>query len=125
MRAPPGFAIIHVDVGISSTYARGLAAGVRRKELGNFQGSSALGILWITDVAMLEAIACREGLALTEHLALHNFIIASDSKQVVNDIHKGSRRGYGAIISEIKIGASSHTCNFTFEGRALYSRHIA
>lgn len=75
-------------------------------------------IAGIVDVATLEAIACREGLALAEDLLLNNFVIASDSKQVINDIAKQSRGEYRAIISEINQRATSFNCNFSFEGRA-------
>lgn len=75
-------------------------------------------IIGITDVATLETLACREGLALAEDLLLQNFIIASDSKQIINDIDKASNGNYGAIIHEIKTRASAFNCNFSFEGRA-------
>ena len=65
-------------------------------------GSSALVITGITDVATLEVLACREGLALAEDLLVQDFIIASDSKQVITDIEKASKGNYGAIIYEIK-----------------------
>lgn len=85
--------------------------------MGNYIGSSALVLAGITDVATLETIACREGLSLAEDLMLHNFVIASDSKQVINDIEKASCGGYGVIISEIKLRSLAFNC-FTFEGRA-------
>jgi len=50
------------------------------------------------------------------NVSLYNFIIASDSKQVVNDIDRASRGGYGAIVSEIKQRALSFNCKFTIEG---------
>ena len=67
---------------------------------------------------MLEAMACREVLALAEDLMIQNVIIASDSTQVVNGIERGSSSTYGCIISEIKQQASLINCKFTFEGRA-------
>ncbi|XP_044335919.1 16.9 kDa class I heat shock protein 1-like [Triticum aestivum] len=65
-------------------------------------GSSALVIHGITDAATLEAIACREGLALAQDLLLTDSVIASDSEQVVIDIKTASNGSYGAIISEIR-----------------------
>ena len=53
-------------------------------------GCSALVMSGIVDVPTLEAITCREGISLAEDLMLNNFIIASDSKQVICDIDKGS-----------------------------------
>ena len=47
-------------------------------------GSSALVIRGITDSAVLEAIVCREALLLAEDLHVHNFVVASDAKLIVN-----------------------------------------
>jgi hypothetical protein len=68
-------------------------------------------------VATLETIACREGLSLAEDLTIQNFVIASDSKQVVSDIKASSCGTYGAIIKEIKQKSLMFNCTFTFEGR--------
>ena len=75
----------------------------------------------ITDAATLEAIACREGLALAQDLLLNDFVIASDSKQVVNDIKTASNGSYEAIISEIRNLSVGFNCNITFEGRVSNS----
>lgn len=105
-------------MGISRADARIAAAAVCRDESGNFIGSSALVIIGIIDVATVEAIACCEGLSLAQDLMLHNFTIASDRKQVVIDIDKGSRGSYEAIICEIKLRSLAFNCKFSFEGRA-------
>ena len=69
---------------------------------GRYLGSSSLVVRGIINVATLEAMTCREALALGEALMIQNVIIASDSKQVVNDIERGSSSTYGCIISKIK-----------------------
>lgn len=53
-------------------------------------GSSALVIAGVWDAATLEAIACREAIALAEDLNQQQFIVASDCKQVIEDIAKGN-----------------------------------
>lgn len=83
---------------------------------GNYMGSPALVVHGITYVATLEAITCREGLALAQNLMLQNFVLASDSKQIVSDIHKASQGSYGAIIMEIRQHLLSFNYNITFEG---------
>jgi hypothetical protein len=113
-----GFAKIHVD-GAEFRSRGGSAAAVCRDEAGNYLGSSSLVIDGQTDPATLEAIACRESLALAEDLLLQNFVVSSDCKQVVNDIHKGCQGPYGSVITEIKLRASSFSCNFIFESRAV------
>lgn len=72
----------------------------------------------VQDPATLEAIACREALALAADLHLQHFVIASDSKQV-RDINNGSRGSYKAIINEINLQATLFTCTFTFESRSI------
>lgn len=80
--------------------------------------SSSLAVHGITYVATLEAIACRVALSLADDLQLSNFIVASNSNQVIGDIQQGNKGGYGTIISEIKKRAVMFNCTFTFEGRA-------
>ena len=60
----------------------------------------------------------REALALAEDLNIHNFVIASDSKQMVANISCGDKGRSGSIIQEINIRAFMFQCNFCFEGRA-------
>ena len=68
------------------------------------------------DPATLEAIACREAMALAEDLLVQNFVISSDCKQVVEDIRKGNQGPYGSIVTKIKLRATSFRCSFIFEG---------
>uniref|UniRef100_A0A8R7U541 RNase H type-1 domain-containing protein n=1 Tax=Triticum urartu TaxID=4572 RepID=A0A8R7U541_TRIUA len=96
----------------------GSAAAVCRDDAGNYLGSSSLVIEGQTDPATLEAIACREALALAEDLLLHDFIISSDCKQVVEDINRGNQGRYGSVITEIRLRLLNFDCNFIFEGRA-------
>lgn len=87
-KAPPaGYAKIHVDAGVRHGRG-GFAAAVCRDSNAQYLGSSAPVIGGIDDHVVLEAIACREGLALAEDVHLQNFIITSDSKQVVSNITK-------------------------------------
>ena len=65
----------------------------------------------------MEAIACREAVALAEDLNQPSYIVSSDCKQVVDDLAKGSQGAYGAIIREIRHRVPS-TSKFIFEGRA-------
>lgn len=123
-KAPPrGFVKIHVDVGVIQGRG-GSAAAVCRDSNGNFLCNSALVIEGLDDPAILEAIACREGIALAEDLNVQNIVIACDSKQVVFDINRGSKGRYGAIVSEIIFNSTHFQCNFVFEGRAIsYEAH--
>lgn len=114
---------IHVDVGVIQGRG-GSAAAVCRDSNGNFLCSSALVIEGLDDPAILEAIACREGIALAEDLNVQNIVIACDSKQVVSDINRASKGRYGAIVSEIILNSAHFHCNFVFEGRTVnYEAH--
>jgi hypothetical protein len=68
-RPPACFAKIHVDAGVLAGRG-GSAAVVCRDNEFNYLGSSVLVIEGVTDPATLEAIACREALALAEDLHL-------------------------------------------------------
>ena len=113
-----GFAKIHVDAGARQGRG-GSAATICRDRDGNYLGSSALVIPGVEDPATLEAIACREALALASDLHIQNFAVASDCKQVISDINKGVRGRYGAVISEIQLQSVQFHCNFTFESHAV------
>jgi ribonuclease HI len=86
---------------------------------GVYLGSSAVVFDGITDPASLEALACREGLALAADLALSRIQIASDCKLVVEDIREGSMGRYGQIVKEFKHSCNQFDlCNVVHENRA-------
>lgn len=85
-------------------------------------GSSSLVIRGLSEPAVLEAIACREALALATDLGIYRLHIASDCQTVVKDIHEGSGAAYGVIIKEIQDWKNSFSaCNFVFERRSCNS----
>ena len=59
-------------------------------------------------------IACREALCLADDLLLHNFLVATDSKQVANDINMGCTGIHGLIVAEIKLRKTKFNCSFCF-----------
>ena len=76
---------------------------------------------------MLEALACRDALALALDLLLPEVLVASNCKGVVNDIKQGIEGIYTSIVMEI-IGTAEQLqkCTFIFEGRASNNEaHIA
>ena len=115
-KAPPaGFAKIHVDAAIRPGRG-GSAAAVCRDSNGNYLGSSSLVVEGVDDPACLEALACREAMCLEKDLLINNYIVASDCKQVIEDIASGNHGEYGVIIREIRL-RSPPNCRFTFENR--------
>ena len=117
-KPPTGHFKIHVDAGVAGRRG-GSAAAICRDEEGNYMGSSALVVEGVTDPASLEAMACREALALAEDLGIQNLVVASDCQQVVSDINKNARGTYGAIVSEINLRAPPLHCTFVYESRAV------
>lgn len=84
-----------------------------------YLGASAIRDACIQDPATLEALACRKALALAKVLSLTKVIIASDCKQVIEDINSGiGGRIYANIIREIAMTAAEFlACSFVFEGQ--------
>ena len=118
-KAPPAsYAKIHVDTAVRFQRG-GAAAAICRDSQGVYLGSSSLVIAGVCDPSTLEAIACREAIALAEDLNVQQFVVASDCKQVIGDIARDSQGPYGAIIREIKLRSSPLLCNFTFKSRAV------
>ena len=86
--------------------------------MGKYLGASAVRHTGINDPATLEALACREALSLALDLSLSHVLVASDCKEVVADIHKGTGGRYASIVKEIiSQGLQFPACSFIFEGR--------
>uniref|UniRef100_A0ACD6A090 Uncharacterized protein n=1 Tax=Avena sativa TaxID=4498 RepID=A0ACD6A090_AVESA len=78
-----------------------MVASICKDGEGVFMGFSALDIPGISDPATLEAIACREALALAIDLYAQRVFIASDCLHVINLISKPSKCSFLSVISEI------------------------
>jgi hypothetical protein len=114
-----GVAKINVDVALAKTGNKGAAAAFCRDHNGVYLGASVVVFMGITDPTTLEALACRESLALAEDLALAKIHVASDCSTVVSDIKEGSLGRVGSIITEIRSRAEDFgECSFVHERRA-------
>jgi ribonuclease HI len=80
----------------------GAVGVVYRSEAGLFLGASSLKIQGIADPPTLEAIACREAIALAQDLNLQQITVATDSSTVVNDMVRPYVGRYSTMIPEIK-----------------------
>jgi hypothetical protein len=101
---PAGVAKINVDATVSKNSDHGSAAAVARDESGRFPGVSALVIEGITELELLEALACREGMSLAKDLFLHKIKLASDFANVVRSIFEHELGPYGHVVWEISAG---------------------
>ena len=116
---PENHAKVNVDAAVSRSGRHGAVAAISRSGFGTFQGASMVVFPTVIDPATLEAMAIREGIALSMDLNNQNVHIASDCKNVVQEIKEGSRSSYGAIIHEISLGLNAFiSCNIVYESRS-------
>jgi ribonuclease HI len=121
---PParGCAKLNVDAAMAKSRPGGAVGVVCRDESGSFLGASTLTVQGISDPAIMEAIACREALALAQDLHLRRVTVASDCLVVVNDISRHCAGSYSVVLSEIKsLGSSFLESSFRHENRASNS----
>lgn len=98
----PGYSKINVDGAFSRGGETAAAMAFCRDASGIYVGASALVLGNINDSTVIEALACREGLALAADLNLASITIASDCQTLVTDIDQGSSAANGAIVREIQ-----------------------
>lgn len=110
---------INVDAAVSRSENRGVVAAICRSGDGNYMRSSVLACSGISDPPTLEAIACREGLALAADLQLGKCVLSSDCLEAINSLKNNLLPAYAAVIREIKSRSEGFTdvC-FVHEGRA-------
>ncbi|XP_071679666.1 uncharacterized protein [Lolium perenne] len=101
--APPvGMVKLNADAAVAKTGNGGALAVVCRSEAGEFLGASALTLNVGYSPATLEAMACREALALAQDLNIQKICVASDCLEVIKNLTQPYDGGYGAVIREIK-----------------------
>jgi ribonuclease HI len=108
----------NVDAAVSKNSGHGALAAIARLTEGVFLGASVVAVQGISDPEVLEALACREGLALTSDLLLTNFRVASDCLNVIKSLESAGWGCYGHIVQEIKARAGDFiNAQFVHEGR--------
>ena len=118
----PGCAKLNADVAMAKAGPGGAVAAVCRRESGTFLGASSLTVEGISDPAVLEAIACREALALAQDLQLQRITVASDCLSVINAMSLPYARVYSVVLEEVKADASRLVeFSFKHENRASNS----
>jgi hypothetical protein len=79
-------------------------------------------VLYFSDPAILEALACREAIALAHDLQLEKITVASDYASVISDMTKPYAGRYSTVIREIKEAAKSFAgATFRHENHASNS----
>ena len=111
-----GFAKVNVDAAVSKHENRGVVAAICRDQDRIFLGASALAVPGISNPAILEAIACREGLSL----AADRVQVASDCLEVINSIRYENKCNYYSILCDIAHRRAEFTdVRFSHEKRAF------
>ena len=102
IKPPSGCAKINADAAIAKTGEGGSLAVVCRSEDGVFLGASAITMHGSYTPPAMEALACREALALAQDLNIQNICVATDCLEVINNLEKPYFGHYGVITREIK-----------------------
>jgi ribonuclease HI len=69
---------LNVDAAMRKSSPRGVVAVVCRGEAGDFMDASTLTLDGITDPTTMEAVACREAMALAHDLLVDQVTVTSD-----------------------------------------------
>jgi ribonuclease HI len=118
----PGCVKINVDAAVEKVEVGGAVGAMSRAEDGTFLGASILKIRGINDPAVLEAIACREAMALAEDLYERKVTMATDCLSVVNNMEQAYDGPYIMVINEVKARAKTLSeVTFRHENRASNS----
>jgi ribonuclease HI len=105
---PPaaGCVKLNVDAALAKSRTGGAVAVVCRSEQWGFMGASSLTVDGLSDPAVLEAMACREALALVQDMQLQKITVASDCLSVINNLSTTFCGSYSMVLEEIKETAS-------------------
>jgi ribonuclease HI len=115
---PLGCCKINVDGAVEKTRRRGSVGAVCRSQTGEYLGASAVVFDGITDPGCLEAMACRESLALAADLHIGEVMVASACAEMVQSLKGASMGRFSHITREIR-ETVQHRGGFSFrhEGR--------
>jgi hypothetical protein len=89
---------INVDAALAKSSGSVIAAAIARDFTGRFLGASTVVMEGSLEPETMEAIACKEGLALASDLLLQDFRLARDNTGVVASIREGSMDSYGHVV---------------------------
>jgi len=106
---PAGIMKINVDAAISKNSSKASASVVARDSSGMFVGASVVVTEGISNPEIMEAVACRESLALASDLLLQKIRVAYDNITVVRNIRGKGFGSYGHVIQDIKARGDSFT----------------
>jgi ribonuclease HI len=118
--APPAdYVKINVDAAVRKASIAGAGAAVCRAANGDLLGASVMVVKGIADPATLEAIACREALALAADLQVTRLRIATDCLEIINSLDDNYMGHFSSIMKEVKSRVASFAhVSFVHERRS-------
>ena len=99
---PVGSVKLNVDAAVKRDGSAGSVGVVCRSTAGLFLGASTITFKDLSDPAILEALACREALALALDLGQSHLCVASDCLGVINNLSRPFLGTYSTVLREIK-----------------------
>jgi ribonuclease HI len=115
---PPGHVKVNVDAAVSKNFPAAAISVVARDEAGQFLGASVVILQGVSDHESLEAMACREGLALAADLLLQRIRVASDCLNVICSIEGEGKGSYGQVVQDLwAMRNDFQVVQFVHEGR--------
>jgi ribonuclease HI len=110
---------INVDASMAKTTTGGVVGDVCRSADGVFLDASSLTAHGITNPATMEAIACREAIALAQDLQLNRITVASDYLTVINALRQPFYGFFSMVLDEVKSNAAQlEKVTFRHENRS-------
>ena len=104
---PRGSCKVNVDGAVAKTSNRGAVSAVCRSEQGHFMGASVTVFEGVTHPGSLEALACREAIALLAEVHAGSSLITSDCLEVIEGLHGRNLGIFSHILGEIKAAAEA------------------
>jgi ribonuclease HI len=99
---PSGVIKINVHAAMGKNTRRGSVAAVARDDSGKFVGASAVVLSGQVAAETVEALACREAIALARDINARRVRVASDCSNVIASIEEGTRGVYALITMELR-----------------------
>ncbi|KAK1648042.1 hypothetical protein QYE76_065847 [Lolium multiflorum] len=104
---PSGMCKLNVDGAVARSLRQGDVGAVCRGNDGSFLGASAVVFEGVTHPGRLEAMACREGIALATNLHIGAVMIASNCLEVVQGLQMKNLGQFSHILRETAEAANA------------------
>jgi ribonuclease HI len=98
----PGCVKLNMDTAMEKSTAGGAVGVVYSSVMGEFMGASALTMPGISDPFVMEALACREAMALAHDLNLQNITVETDCLSLITALEHPYAASFSKVLEEVK-----------------------